>query len=65
LALPVEVVHVLFEYTEAQVELCDAGTTVTVVETFPLVELEIALFDTPHCGLYWYWPVPSTMSWIP
>jgi hypothetical protein len=46
-------------------ELCVAGTTVTVVEAFPLVEFEIALFDTPHCGLYWYWPVPSTMSWTP
>jgi len=58
-------VHVLFEYEEAQVELCVAGTTVTVVEAFPPVELERALFDTPHCGLYWYWPVPSTMSSIP
>lgn len=47
-------VHVLFEYEEPEVELCVAGTRVTVVEAFPLVEFEIALFDTPHCGLYWY-----------
>lgn len=42
-----------------------AGTTVTVVEAFETTELEYALFETPHCGLYWYWPVPSTMSSTP
>jgi len=51
--------------TQFDVYRKNGTTTVTVVEAFPLAELEIALFDTPHCGLYWYWPVPSTMSSIP
>ena len=39
-----------------------AGTTVTVVDALAETELDD---DTPHCGLYWYWPVPSTMSSTP
>jgi hypothetical protein len=59
-----EVQKVLFEYDPEAVELHVAGTIVTVVDALALTELE-ALFDTPHCGLYWYWPVPSTMSSTP
>jgi hypothetical protein len=50
LAVPVaEVQKVLFVgYDEDDV----AGTTVTVVEAFVITELEFALLETPHCGLY-------------
>jgi hypothetical protein len=62
LAVPVEVVQVPLGGYEPDQE---AGTTVTVVEALAAPELELALLDTPHWVLYWYWPVPSTMSWMP
>jgi hypothetical protein len=49
LAVPVAEVQVLLAgYDEVHV----AGTTVIVVEAFVMTELEFALPETPHCGLY-------------
>ena len=56
----------MLEYENEDKEDDVAGTTVTVVDVLLDTELEddtaLALLETPHCGLYWYWPVPSTMS---